>query len=620
MEEITQEEREKLEAIVELRERGKDVSEFEPFLKSLEDRNKSLGQKAVDFIGDIGEKFDVISGSKATREAAGGELGVGSDPEEIFGAAASKIGAEEFIEQPVFPKVEAPGGIPQEARAAIEEATGEPVSIKKLGGIVTGAALDPTNLAMPLVGKAAKYASKAFKNIAKSKSFKSLAQNAPVKELRTLTLGGRTSSEGKYILSSIDNVKETLLKEDLIPLTNRPFKMFKNIDLKISQNTNDLYKAIEEISPVTPKTNRIDLIKDLAERFKQRYSAEEAVGKVYDEKSVRSYLNELKSRTNQFSNNDMSVKDLQTLKRNIDKDIRELTFDKAKTGLSDQAAATQRNLLDIRTDIREIIKEKISTVDSVISDYVTAQNERISGLFDVKGLLKDVDLKELKKPELTQILSSIVWGGGAGLLAGSVAGAATGHGGFALTGLAAGSIYPAVRQVGKVMGAQTPGALGRGALKAGKALESAPGVVVPFREGLRSQRPEEGQGRTPQSLPEQLIRFKIPRTTQGVMKNADIIIAKTAQQQPEMLPTVIDIVKNNPERVPELMSFAASTMPEMFELDEYERFDGAVSTAKMNIARADLMRDPNLSNTERIKLVNRLNKTGKMEYNPEKLQ
>lgn len=117
--------------------------------------------------------------------------------------------------------------------------------------------------------------------------------------------------------------------------------------------------------------------------------------------------------------------------------------------------------------------------------------------------------------------------------------------------------------------------------------------------------------RAPQSLPEQLVRKPFPRTSQGVVENRDFILAKVAQQAPEMFDPIRDVIDFEPEKIPEVMPALMTAAPHLFEFDKFNRWDGKIYDPKAKeLARKEIMGDDNMSNTEKALLMNRLNKTG----------
>lgn len=160
--------------------------------------------------------------------------------------------------------------------------------------------------------------------------------------------------------------------------------------------------------------------------------------------------------------------------------------------------------------------------------------------------------------------------------------------------------------------------VGVGRARIGQGLETAPGKAsmdalnrIPV-EAVNNREPN--RGRRPDSvmnLPEELIRTPLPRTTQGLMEKKNFVLAKIAQQAPDMLESVQDVFENSPERLPELAQVIAMKMPQFFERDKYNRFDGRILT-EQDKARAikDTLGDTRLNSIEQAKIITKLNKEG----------
>jgi len=119
---------------------------------------------------------------------------------------------------------------------------------------------------------------------------------------------------------------------------------------------------------------------------------------------------------------------------------------------------------------------------------------------------------------------------------------------------------------------------------------------------------EEPQGPT---IEEELVRKPFPRSTEEFLKNKDFVLAKIAQQAPQMFDTIRDVIERNPEQIKDIMPAIVKIMPHLFEHDRYGRYDGKILDPKMrDVARKDIMNDDNISNTQKAIKMQRLNKTG----------
>jgi hypothetical protein len=146
------------------------------------------------------------------------------------------------------------------------------------------------------------------------------------------------------------------------------------------------------------------------------------------------------------------------------------------------------------------------------------------------------------------------------------------------------------------------------------ATEEAPGAILRERyQGNQMQ----GNWRNPGSVPniaEEFIRTPLPRTTQGLMEKKKFVLGKVAQMAPEMFESVQDVFDNNPEQLPELAQVLSMKMPQFFEKDKYNRFDGRILSEKdKQKAIKDTLLKTDISSIEQAKIITKLNKEGLFE-------
>lgn len=89
----------------------------------------------------------------------------------------------------------------------------------------------------------------------------------------------------------------------------------------------------------------------------------------------------------------------------------------------------------------------------------------------------------------------------------------------------------------------------------------------------------EPQSLIPETLPENLERMKIPRSTEAIMENPTAFKAKVAQVRPELFPLVEEAL-NGGEGMSTAMRAISEAAPELFEQDKYSSFDGIVSSPR----------------------------------------
>ena len=120
-----------------------------------------------------------------------------------------------------------------------------------------------------------------------------------------------------------------------------------------------------------------------------------------------------------------------------------------------------------------------------------------------------------------------------------------------------------------------------------------------------------GGDREPDSIATEIVKTPLPRTTKDIIEKSDFVKAKLAQQAPELFDAFSDTLDNNPDMLSDLLPMIAQTMPQLFEHDKYDRIDGVIlNPVKKEMARNDVKRNDNLSNTQKMMIINKLNKTG----------
>jgi hypothetical protein len=167
----------------------------------------------------------------------------------------------------------------------------------------------------------------------------------------------------------------------------------------------------------------------------------------------------------------------------------------------------------------------------------------------------------------------------------------------------------------EVIGGGYPGSMIRSSV--GETMSNMPGSN--YLEQFLKQAPQKGiQGQvSPQDklmYQESVIRTPIPRDVDRILQNKPFILEKIKLQMPEVYPSALEIFKNQPDMVEDFVKGAVMMFPTMFEKDKYNRINGKIAEPQMKqLAIEDTRKNPNLSNTEKIASINRLNQTG--EFN-----
>lgn len=136
-----------------------------------------------------------------------------------------------------------------------------------------------------------------------------------------------------------------------------------------------------------------------------------------------------------------------------------------------------------------------------------------------------------------------------------------------------------------------------------------------YNSNMVDQTPEQATPmRSPQSvpnIPEQFIRTPLPRNTQKLMEQKNFVLGKVAQMMPDMFESVKDTYDHEPERIGEVAQVLAMKMPQLFERDKYNRFDGRILDEKdKQSAIKDTLLRQDISPIEQAKIITKLNKEG----------
>lgn len=129
------------------------------------------------------------------------------------------------------------------------------------------------------------------------------------------------------------------------------------------------------------------------------------------------------------------------------------------------------------------------------------------------------------------------------------------------------------------------------------------------------------------NLVENIADYEIPRSSKDILGNKELVFAKIAQatDNPQILQGLRDALDKHPEKLKTLLPVMVSQFPDIFAADKYNRVDGRIfhpdpmlqEKLKMDAKKDIDARKDGMTNTERIMLMNGLNKDGSL---PESFQ
>jgi hypothetical protein len=271
----------------------------------------------------------------------------------------------------------------------------------------------------------------------------------------------------------------------------------------------------------------------------------------------------------------------------------------------------------IHNDLKGIkIRKGNQVIDA--GQYYVDQNARLKQLMDIRSIYKYAPKEQLSQADMAGTLMSLLAQGGvigSAAVAGEIMGVPQAPA-YALLGGAVGAGLTAGSELKK----SSPEYLSKilsAAAKVSPVPYTAPvrGAIQYMREG----QPVNELGRGPNSVtelsPKDLIKYRIPRSTQGILENKEKVLAKLSQQgvPKEMIHTVAQAMNGEPDDLSNLASIMVSQFPDLFEKSRYMIFDGKFLNPNDKAKAADdISKRDNLDSIQRAKMISKINKTGEV--------
>ena len=552
---------------------------------------------------------------------------------------------------------EGPSGRDIMQAAGVENETAQ-----KVGGFATEMVLDPLQ-ALP-VGKMMKPIARAIKG----KAAKSASR----------VLGDYVTS-AQYAKEGIDPkvLAKRLVEEDLVRYINNPEKLLekiqgsskvetgielatgkkslkrvKNKDGLISEISDDLASHIDDVSARSTEIRTKQIANPVTMNFADNMM-DPLSGEALDMNKIQAAEDYVRSIVGKnITKKTMSLKELYELKKNLGKNIASKEFwknaDENITFKKELAVSVIRKIDDT---IKSALAGKKIKVDGKIldaADYYSVQNNRMSNLINIRGVMNTVPLKELKKVNMTQMV-------GESLAAGSAMGMGTGSFGAGAATSAAWAARTRGKDAADAIVAKGIDTLGnfskqgpRLAPQAIRETRDEPiSVNTPYAERLmmekKNRAPQGSFNAMPASerislnMPKELMKTKIPRTSEGLKEYSQLFKLKIAQeadnivrdrmikggidpesQDPmaiqraatEIYKNVNTVIEEHPDELPTMLPVWIDQYPSMFEKDRYNRIDGVVPNSMQPLVREEIRKNPHISNVDRISQLDLLNRSG----------
>ena len=132
---------------------------------------------------------------------------------------------------------------------------------------------------------------------------------------------------------------------------------------------------------------------------------------------------------------------------------------------------------------------------------------------------------------------------------------------------------------------------------------SVPTVQPPYRKE---------DPRSTMISPREMINFRIPRSTQGILQNKELVIGKLAQNNvpDELISTITQALNDDHEAVSNIAPMIIQQFPGIFERSKYEAFDGIIASTDRARAADAISKKDDMNSIQKAKAINGINKSG----------
>lgn len=113
--------------------------------------------------------------------------------------------------------------------------------------------------------------------------------------------------------------------------------------------------------------------------------------------------------------------------------------------------------------------------------------------------------------------------------------------------------------------------------------------------------------------PKQMINYKIPRTTQGILDNKEMVMGKLIQNgvPDELVNTIAQALDTDSEDIANIAPMIVAQFPHIFEKSKYQVFDGVIASTERAKAADAIAKREDMNSVQRAKAINGINKSGK---------
>lgn len=113
--------------------------------------------------------------------------------------------------------------------------------------------------------------------------------------------------------------------------------------------------------------------------------------------------------------------------------------------------------------------------------------------------------------------------------------------------------------------------------------------------------------------PKQMINYKIPRSTQGILDNKEMVMGKLIQNgvPDELINTIAQALDTDSEDIANIAPLIVAQFPNIFEKSKYQVFDGVIASTERAKAADAISKREDMNSVQRAKAINGINKSGK---------
>lgn len=427
-------------------------------------------------------------------------------------------------------------------------------------------------------------------------------------KIRANILGARSSEFKEVGIKEREKIAKELKDMGLFSNTKVDFDVAQGKFISKGKSLENLEKPVREklLDRLDQATGKIQTEKlKVIEPFKYEPIDLDELSNVLDDVSVRF--------SKKATGKKVRFEDAQELKNTILEDIADdmeemgleqptiELIEMAKARLSDDVSNIGKNPSIVKTPYQA----------DLYNQYYSGINRKLRSLFGDTKYSKYNDMQQkmlTAKTDLTKAIASedaqklqAGWGGWFNKLANETLGSPEAGLGTASTKETLDRVIPQGIQRGIKLGVEEAPFAGIRYID-----PSIPEAKVPYSPGLQP---------TSMLTPKQMIKYRIPRSTDGILQNKETVLGKIAQAgvPDELYNTIAYALNESPEQIPNVVPLIISQFPNLFEQSKYKTFDNKfIDPNDKARAADDISKRDDLNSIQRAKMISKINKNSEV--------